>query len=149
MCIVRNLFTFFNIADHGIGLDTHLGKQYEDGVEVSGGQSQKIAIARDFLEDDNAGLAILDEPTAAIGPKSEYAIYQSFAELNVHKTVILVTHRLSSVTMADKVIFMQDGQIQGFDTHKRLMANNPRLDTLKCIECRQRRMSKASKRTKL
>ena len=77
-------------------------------IEISGGQWQKIAIARAFLND---ALPILDEPTAAIDPRSEFEIYQHFAELSQNKTVLFVTHRLSSVTMADKVLFLKAGKV--------------------------------------
>lgn len=113
-----------NFSEQKISLQSHLGKQYEDGIEISGGQWQKIAIARAFLNDDQASLAILDEPTAAIDPRSEFEIYQHFAELSKNKTVIFVTHRLSSVTMADKVLFLKSGEIMGFASHQELMRTN-------------------------
>ncbi|MCZ2733930.1 ABC transporter ATP-binding protein [Lacticaseibacillus rhamnosus] len=113
-----------NFSNQQIDLQTHFGKQYEDGIEISGGQWQKIAIARAFLNDDHAHLAILDEPTAAIDPRSEFEIYQHFAELSQNKTVLFVTHRLSSVTMADKVLFLKAGKVVGFAPHQVLMQTN-------------------------
>ena len=113
-----------NFQKQGLSLSTQLGKQFDGGVELSGGQWQKIAIARGFMHGSTANLAILDEPTAAIDPRSEFEIYQQFANLSANKTVIFVTHRLSSVTMADRVLFMQNGRISGFDTHQHLMQQN-------------------------
>lgn len=113
-----------NFVAQDITLNTHLGKQYEDGIEISGGQWQKIAIARAFYKDSEASLAILDEPTAALDPRSEFEVYKSFYELSKNKTIIFVTHRLSSVTMADRVLFLKNGQIAGFAPHKDLMSTN-------------------------
>ena len=74
-----------------------------------------------FLKWRHAHLAILDEPTAAIDPRSEFEIYHHFAELSQNKTVLFVTHRLSSVTMADKVLFLKAGKVVGFAPHQVLM----------------------------
>ena len=115
---------YHSFINQGVTLDTHLGKQYEDGAEVSGGQWQKIAISRAFYMDNKAGLAILDEPTAAIDPRSEFEVYQHFSELSKNKTVVFVTHRLSSVLMADRVLFLKTGKLAGFAPHEILMKTN-------------------------
>jgi ATP-binding cassette subfamily B protein len=99
-------------------LDAKVGKAF-GGIELSGGQWQKVVIARAL---HNKGeIFILDEPTAALDPISEYEIFKKFEEIAQGKTVIFVTHRLNSVIMADKVMFMDNGSIIDYDTHSELM----------------------------
>lgn len=85
---------------------------------------QKVALARAFMRDDKAKLLILDEPTASLDPKSEHDIYESFTQLARGKSVLLITHRLASVQMADKIIVLKDGRIVEQGNHKELLARN-------------------------
>jgi ATP-binding cassette, subfamily B, bacterial len=99
---------------------TLLGKQF-DGTELSGGEWQKIAIARAFMREQQAQLLVLDEPTAALDPRSEYEIYSRFSELVRGKTAILVTHRLASVSMCDRIIVLKAGKLIEQGTHETLL----------------------------
>lgn len=100
------------------GYDTMLSREF-DGVDLSGGQWQRIAIARGFYRDHD--LIILDEPTAAIDPYEEMRVYNRFAELSRDKSAIIVTHRIGSVRLADRILVMQDGQGVQLGTHEELM----------------------------
>ena len=110
------------LEDKDINLNTILSKEFANGVELSGGQWQKIALARDIYSD--AQVEFLDEPTAAIDAKSENEIYEHFLAKNKNKTIVFVTHRLSAVKYADKILFLQNGKVQGFDSHEALMKTN-------------------------
>ena len=104
------------------GFDTMLSREFDDGVGLSGGQMQRVSIARGFFRDSS--IIILDEPTAAIDPIEEARIYGRFAELSRDKTSFIVTHRLGSVRLADRIIMMKDGKIAETGTHDELMAKN-------------------------
>lgn len=110
------------LEDKDINLNTILSKEFANGVELSGGQWQKIALARDIYSD--AQVEFLDEPTAAIDAKSENEIYEHFLAKNKDKTIVFVTHQLSAVKYADKILFLQNGKVQGFDSHEALMKTN-------------------------
>ncbi|MBE9043783.1 ABC transporter ATP-binding protein [Pleurocapsales cyanobacterium LEGE 10410] len=99
---------------------TLLGKQF-DGTELSGGEWQKIAIARAFIREKRSQLLVLDEPTAALDPRSEYEIYNRFSELVTGKTAILVTHRLASVSMCDLIMVLKAGKLTELGTHQELL----------------------------
>ncbi|WP_027891709.1 ABC transporter ATP-binding protein [Calidithermus chliarophilus] len=101
------------------GLDTRLGKEF-DGTELSGGQWQKLAIARALFRD--AQVLILDEPTAALDPRSESAIYERFAEMARGRTTLLITHRLASVRMADRILVLKQGRLIEEGSHEQLLA---------------------------
>ncbi|MDO5734330.1 MAG: ABC transporter ATP-binding protein [Eubacteriales bacterium] len=102
------------------GVDSILGKDLVvGGIELSGGERQKIAIARALYK--NAELVILDEPTSALDPKSEAEIYENFYQLTANRTAIFISHRLSSSLFCDKILLLQDGRVQDFDTHQKLM----------------------------
>lgn len=98
--------------------DTMLSREF-DGVDLSGGQWQRIAIARAFFK--THGFILLDEPTAAIDPYEETRIYNKFAEISKDKTAIIVTHRLGSVKLADRVFVMKDGEVVQCGTHEQLL----------------------------
>lgn len=100
-----------------------VGKTF-GGVELSVGQWQKIALARALY--NNGEIFVLDEPTASLDPLSEYAIFEKFDEISKGKTVIFVTHRLNSIRMADKVMFMEEGEIIDYGTHLELMHRCPK-----------------------
>ena len=91
-----------------------------DGVDLSGGQWQRIAIARGFYRPHN--LIVLDEPTAAIDPLEETKIYKRFAEISKDKTAIIVTHRLGSVKLADRIIVMDKGEVADIGSHTELIS---------------------------
>jgi ATP-binding cassette subfamily B protein len=103
--------------------DTILTREFDDeGTLLSGGENQKIAIARLFAKDSK--FAIFDEPSSALDPISEYNIYKSMAEACIDKTVIFISHRLSSTQMADVVYLLEDGNIVEQGSHYELMINN-------------------------
>lgn len=103
------------------GLETSLDKQFdEDGIEFSGGEAQKLAIARAVYK--NAPIIILDEPTAALDPIAEYEIYKHFNNLSEGKTTIYISHRLSSTRFTDKIAVLSDGKLCEFGSHKELMS---------------------------
>jgi ATP-binding cassette subfamily B protein len=104
------------------GFDTMLSREF-DGVDLSGGQWQRIAIARGFYRNHN--FIVLDEPTAAIDPLEERNIYDRFAEISKNKTAAIVTHRLGSVKLADRIVMMEKGEIIGIGTHKELYDTCP------------------------
>lgn len=104
-------------------LDQVLGKRFDDSRDLSGGQWQKLALARAFFS--QADFLILDEPTAALDARTEYQLYQKFLDLTRGKTVLYITHRLSSVKQADKVLVLKDGQIEAFGPHEELMQKSP------------------------
>jgi len=100
------------------GLQTMLGKDF-GGIDLSGGQWQRLAIARGLYR--NHDMIILDEPTAAIDPLEEADIYRKFAEISADKTAFIVTHRLGSAQIADRIIVMDEGHIVDTGTHEELM----------------------------
>ena len=104
------------------GLQTKLGKQF-NGTELSGGEWQKVAIARALARRDTATLLILDEPTASLDPRSEYELYREFSELARGVTTLLITHRLGSVRMADKIYVLEHGRVVEQGTHTALLAS--------------------------
>lgn len=105
-------------ASFANGYDTMLSREF-DGVDLSGGQWQRIAIARGFYRSHD--LIILDEPTAAIDPYEETRIYNRFAELSRGKSAVIVTHRIGSVRLADRILVMQEGRAVQLGTHEELM----------------------------
>jgi ATP-binding cassette, subfamily B, bacterial len=101
------------------GYDTILGKLFEKGEEISVGEWQKVALARAFLR--QAPILILDEPTSSLDAKVEYEIFEQFHKLTQGRTAILISHRLSTVRMADRIFVMQNGTISENGTHEELM----------------------------
>ena len=102
------------------GLDTVLFKQFdEEGIEPSGGEQQKLAIARALVKD--APVVILDEPTAALDPVAEYEIYKHFEELVKGKTAIYISHRLSSCQFCDHIAVFSEGGVKEYGTHEELV----------------------------
>lgn len=106
------------------GLETPLGKQLEDGIDLSGGQWQRIAIARALMRLSTAEVLIFDEPTAALDPKTEHEIYSIFRQIAAGKTTIVISHRLGLAKIADRIAVMEDGKIAEIGTHDELIASN-------------------------
>lgn len=104
--------------------DQALGKRFNQGVELSGGEWQKIALARAYMKD--AQLFILDEPTAALDARAEYEVFQRFADLTKGKTAVLISHRFSTVRMANRILVLDKGMLLEEGTHEELLAKNGR-----------------------
>lgn len=105
------------------GIDNSLLKILDNkGTELSGGENQKLALARALYKD--APIIILDEPTAALDPLAEYNIYKGFNDLIGNKTAVYISHRLSSTRFCDVIAFFEDGEIKEYGTHYELMAQN-------------------------
>jgi ATP-binding cassette subfamily B protein len=104
---------------HG-GFDQMLGRRFEGGVDLSGGEWQKLALARAYLRD--AQLLILDEPTAALDARSELEVFERFAELTDGKMALLISHRFSTVRMADRIVVLEAGRLVEEGNHSQLIA---------------------------
>ncbi|MBB1059447.1 ABC transporter ATP-binding protein [Marilutibacter spongiae] len=102
------------------GYDQVIGRRFKTGVDLSGGQWQKIAIARAYMRD--AQVMILDEPTAALDARAEFEVFQRFKELSDRRTAVLISHRFSSVRMADRILVLAGGRLEASGTHDELMA---------------------------
>ncbi len=100
------------------GYEQMLGRRFDEGVDLSGGEWQKVALARAYLRD--AQLLILDEPTAALDARSEFEVFQRFSELTSGKTALFISHRFSTVRMADRIIVLENGRIAEEGTHAQL-----------------------------
>ncbi len=99
-----------------------LGKRFAGGMELSGGQWQKVALARAYMRD--AQLLILDEPTAALDARAEHEVFVRFAELIEGKTAVLISHRFSTVRMADRILFLDNGRMKELGSHQELLAQD-------------------------
>ncbi len=108
------------IAGLAAGYAQRIGKRFKNGVELSGGEWQKIAIARAYMRE--AEVLILDEPTAALDARAEFEVFQRFKELSHGKTAVLISHRFSSVRMADRIFVLAGGGIEDIGTHEELVA---------------------------
>lgn len=102
------------------GYDTHLGRSLFDGEDVSGGQWQKIAIARALFR--GGQIMVLDEPTAALDPLAEMEVFRQYAELTEGRTAVFISHRMASARMADRIIVMKDGRVAEIGSHEELFA---------------------------
>jgi ATP-binding cassette, subfamily B, bacterial len=102
------------------GYDQMLGRRFEGGVDLSGGEWQKFALARAYLRD--AQLLILDEPTASLDARSEFEVFERFAELTCGKMALLISHRFSTVRMADRIVVLEAGRLVEEGSHQQLVA---------------------------
>ena len=101
-----------------------LGKRFNQGVELSGGEWQKIALARAYMKESQ--LLILDEPTSALDARAEYEVFQRFAELTKGKSAVLISHRFSTVRMANRILVLDKGELAEMGTHEELLAKDGR-----------------------
>lgn len=106
------------------GYNQMLGKRFSEGVELSGGEWQKVAIARAYMRD--AQLLILDEPTSALDARAEYQVFERFTELTRAKMAVLISHRFSTVRMADRIVVLDKGEIVEIGSHEELLAKGGR-----------------------
>jgi len=116
------------IAKLSAGYDQMIGKRFRTGVELSTGEWQKIAIARAYMRE--AEVLILDEPTAALDARSEFEVFKRFKELSKGKTAILISHRFSSVRMADRIVVLANGTVEAAGTHDDLISQPGRYSEL-------------------
>lgn len=104
--------------------DQALGRRFNNGIELSGGEWQKVALARAYMKESQ--LLILDEPTSALDARAEYQVFQRFAELTKGKTAVLISHRFSTVRMANRILVLDKGQLLEIGSHEELLALNGR-----------------------
>ncbi|MFZ1679329.1 MAG: ABC transporter ATP-binding protein [Saprospiraceae bacterium] len=104
------------------GYDQMLGKRFAEGVDLSGGEWQKIALARAYMRD--AQIVILDEPTAALDARAEYEVFKRFSELTSGKSAVIISHRFSTVRMADRILVLRRGEMIELGTHEELLEKN-------------------------
>ena len=102
------------------GMEQLLGRRFEGGVDLSGGEWQKFALARAYMRD--AQVLILDEPTASLDARSEYEVFCRFSELTEGRMAVLISHRFSTVRMADRILVLEGGAIREHGTHDQLIA---------------------------
>jgi len=112
------------IKDYKYGYDTIMSERFDDGIRPSSGQRQKIAIARFFYR--NAPVAIFDEPTSSIDAESEYRIFNRIYKFFENKTVVIISHRFSTVRNADRILVLHEGKIDEEGTHKELLKKEGR-----------------------
>jgi ATP-binding cassette subfamily B protein len=98
--------------------DQMLGRRFDGGVDLSGGEWQKVALARAYLR--NAQLLVLDEPTAALDARSEFQVFHRFAELTAGKMALFISHRFSTVRMADRILVIDGGRVVEDGDHEQL-----------------------------
>ena len=120
------------IAKFPASYEQMIGKRFRNGVELSGGEWQKIAIAPAYMRE--ADVLILDEPTAALDARSEYEVFRRFKELSEGKTAILISHRFSSVRMADRILVLADGKVEAAGTHEELVSRPGRYSELFALQ---------------
>jgi ATP-binding cassette subfamily B protein len=114
--------------------DQQLGRYFRQGVDLSGGEWQKIALARAYMRD--AQLLILDEPTAALDARAEYEVFQRFSDLTRGRTAVLISHRFSTVRMADRILVLDKGELKEIGSHEELLAKEGRYAELFHLQAR-------------
>jgi ATP-binding cassette subfamily B protein len=116
------------------GYQQWLGRRFNDGVELSGGEWQKVALARAYMKD--AQVLILDEPTAALDARAEYEVFQRFAELTKGKSAVLISHRFSTARLADRILVLENGTLLESGTHQELLKADGRYAELFNLQAR-------------
>ena len=106
------------------GYDQMVGRRFRGGVELSGGEWQKVALARAYMRD--AAVLILDEPTAALDARAEFEVFERFKALSAGRTAVLISHRFSSVRMADQILVVAGGRVEASGTHAELLTQGGR-----------------------
>ena len=104
--------------------DQMLGRRFNQGIELSGGEWQKVALARAYMRE--AQFLILDEPTAALDARAEYEVFLRFADLTKGKTAVLISHRFSTVRMADRILVLEKGELMEIGSHEELLKKGGR-----------------------
>jgi len=104
------------------GYNQMLGKRFAEGIDLSGGEWQKIALARAYMRD--AQIVILDEPTASLDARAEYEVFKRFSELTKGKSAVIISHRFSTVRMADRILVLKNGELLEIGTHEQLLSAN-------------------------
>jgi len=122
------------IAKLSGGYQQQLGKSFNKGVELSGGEWQKVALGRAYMRD--AQLIILDEPTAALDARAEYDVFQRFADLTRGKASVIISHRFSTVRMADRILVLDGGKLLEIGSHEQLLAQKGRYAELFALQAR-------------
>lgn len=122
------------IAKLAGGYDQQLGRSFNKGVELSGGEWQKVALARAYMRD--AQLIILDEPTAALDARAEYEVFQRFAKLTEGKSSVIISHRFSTVRMADRILVLENGTLLEIGSHYELLEKDGRYAELFGLQAR-------------
>jgi len=102
------------------GFNTQLGRWFKDGQELSGGQWQKVALSRAFMR-TQADILVLDEPTSAMDAEAEASIFEHFRNITQNQMVILISHRFSTVRMADRIVVIANGEITEQGSHQALL----------------------------
>ncbi len=120
------------IAKLPLGYDQMIGRRFNGGVDLSGGEWQKIALGRAYMRE--AQLLILDEPTAALDARAEYEVFERFKELTQGKTAVLISHRFSTVRMADRILVVEHGRVQEIGSHEELLAKGGRYAELFALQ---------------
>ena len=120
------------------GIDENLTRRFDGrGKELSGGQWQRISLARAFFR--NAPIILLDEPSAALDPIAEHQIFRDFSNLSKNKSALLISHRLSSITLADRILVLENGQIIEEGSHQELIKMNGRYAYLFYLQAKKYR----------
>ncbi|GAB3640803.1 ABC transporter ATP-binding protein [Spirosoma arcticum] len=122
------------IAKLSGGYDQQLGRSFGKGVELSGGEWQKVALGRAYMRD--AQLIILDEPTAALDARAEYEVFQRFGQLTEGKSSVIISHRFSTVRMADRILVLENGTLLEIGSHYELLEKDGRYAELFGLQAR-------------